>query len=332
MTPRPKIVLAYWAPGGFLDAADLALLDEVGDVLDPEPIGRWDDARADDLLRHADVIVGHWGCPRIDTSVVDRAPSLGLIAYAAGTVRDTITPDVLDRVRVTSGARANAEPVAEYTLAMILLANKDVLWLRDLVRDPAIAGLRTNSTITVGNWDKTVGIVGASLIGRRVIELLRPFPALRPLIHDPYVSGEEADALGAEKVELIDLCERSDVVSIHAPDLPTTRHMIGEAELSAMRTGATLINTARGALVDHDALARHAGRLAVVLDVTDPEPLPDDHPLLAMPTVTITPHVAGSQGTELRRMTRDVADEIRRWSRDEAAHNVVTRDMLDRIA
>lgn len=332
MTERPTIAIAHWPGLRLFDGADLDVLAGVGSVLDPEPIGAWDDPRADELLGRAEVLLAHWGCPRIDETVLERAPNLGLIAYAAGTVKATIAPQVLDRVRVTSGAPANAEPVAEFTLAMILLCNKDALFRRDELRDPSIASARRRSEIPVGNWDKTVGIVGASLVGRRVIELLRSFPHLRPVLYDPFVDAEEAERLGVTQLELDDLCGQSDIVSVHAPDLPETRGMIGARQLAAMRTGATFINTARGRLVDHDALVAEVGRIYAVLDVTHPEPLPDDHPLRTSPAVFLTPHLAGSQGTELRRMTRHAADEIARWTRGEPGRNVVTAAALDRIA
>ncbi len=331
MPDRPDIAIAHWPGLRFFDDADLETIERVGTILDPEPIGAWDDPRADDLLGRAEVILAHWGCPRIDGAVLDRAPRLGLVAYAAGTIKETIAPEVLGRVRVTTGAPANAEPVAEFTLAMILLCNKDALFRRDRLRDPDPSDRRA-SEIPVGNWDKTIGVVGASLVGRRVIELLRPFPTLRPLLYDPFVTTDEAAGLGATKVELLDLCRRSDIVSIHAPDLPSTRGMIGARELAAMRTGATLINTARGRLLDHDALVAELGRIYAVLDVTDPEPLPDDHPLRRSSSAFLTPHLAGSQGTELRRMTQHAADEIRRWVAREPGRNVVTVDALDRIA
>ncbi len=331
----PRIVLAHWNGLDFYGRSGMAAIESVGRVLDPEPLGSFDDERADDLLAEADVLLGHWGCPKIDRSVVARAPSLGLIAYTAGTVKGTVAEDVFDHdIRITSGAPANAEPVAEFTLATILLVNKDVFFQRDVLRDPAISERRQPLSRPVGNWDKTVGIVGASMIGRRVIELLRPFPKLRVVLYDPHVDADEADRLGVEKVELDELCSRSDVVSIHAPDIPETRHMIAAPQLAALRTGATVVNTARGALLDHDALIVEVetGRLSAVLDVTDPEPLPPDSPLWTLPNVYLTPHLAGSQGTELGRMTDHVVDEIRRWKAGEPANNEITRDSLGRIA
>lgn len=311
--------------------ADLDRLRGLGRLLVAEPIGAWDDD-ADAVLAEAEVIVGHWGCPPLDTAMLDRAPRLGLFAYAAGTVKMTLTDAVWDRdIRVTSGANANAEPVAEFTLAAILFANKGVLWRRgpaDYSDLSAIGGRQW------GNYSRTVGIVGASLIGRRVIELLQPFPHLSVTLYDPFVTPEEAASLGVQKLELGELCASADVLSIHAPALPDTLHMIGAAQLSALPDGATVINTARGPLIDHEALIPHlaSGRLYAILDVTDPEPLPENSPLLELPNVWISPHLAGSQGTEVARMTDYVIEEIRRWSAGEPALNQVTRDRLATMA
>lgn len=335
MTEKPNLVLAHWPAFKVFTAGDLAAIAAVATIVDPVPIGDWSEPRVDALLAQTEVILGHWGCPRIDAGVIDRAPRLGLIAYAAGTVKETIDEIVFGRdIRVTSGAVANAEPVAEFTLASILLATKDVLWRRDLWRDPAIGPQRQKSATPVGNWDKTVGIVGASIIGRRVIELLRAFPHVNVALYDPFVSADEAVALGVTKLDLDALCARADILSIHAPSLPTTHHMIGVPQLAALRTGATIINTARGALIDHDALTAEleAGRLYAMLDVTDPEPLPDDHPLRRLPNVFLTPHLAGSEGTELRRMAEVAVDEIRRWVAGDPPRNGITQEQLARLA
>jgi phosphoglycerate dehydrogenase-like enzyme len=335
---RPALLIAHHPSLDLLDQAAFDRIGEVADILDAAPLGDWHEPRADDLLARAEVILGHWGCPPLDVSVIERAPNLGLFAYAAGTVKQTVSPDVFDRgIRVTSGADANAEPVAEFTLATILYANKDVIWQRDVRRAPrdrALREFRQSSNVAIGNYDKTIGIVGASLIGRRVIELLRAFPRLRVALYDPFVSGADAKSIGVTKMELDELCAAVDILSIHAPDLPSTRHLIGAAQLAALRTGATVINTARGALLDHDALLVEvgSGRLSAVLDVTDPEPLPEDHPLWALPNVFITPHLAGSQGSELRRMIDHAVDEIDRWRTGRPARNAITADMLDRLA
>ncbi len=332
---KPNIVIAHLPRLPLFSPADHDRLRAVGTLLDPEPIGDWSDARATTLLGEADIVLGHWGCPTLTADVLDRAPRLAMLAYGAGTVKTVVTEAVFDRgLRVTSCADANAEPVAEFTLGAILLANKDVFWRRDLLRAPEIAAQRQRSERPLGNWDKTIGLVGASLVGRRVVELLRPFSQFTVVLYDPYLSPAEAAALGVAKVELDELCAVSDIVSIHAPDLPSTFHMIGEPQLASMRTGATLINTARGRLVDHEALVAEvgSGRLSAMLDVTDPEPLPADHPLRTLPNVYLTPHLAGSEGSELGRLTDWVIDEIERFVDDRPPRHAITPDMLDTTA
>jgi phosphoglycerate dehydrogenase-like enzyme len=333
--PKPRAIIAHIAGVRLFGDDDMAHIATVADVLDPEPIGAWTDPRAEDLLPETEVIIGHWQCPRLDAAMLDRAPDLGLFAYAAGTVKGIVTDAVFDRgIRVTSGAKANAEPVAEFTLAAILFAGKDVLWRRDRMRDPGLAGVRQHTDVLPGNWDKTIGIVGASMVGRRVIQLLHPFPHLEVALYDPFVTDAQAAQLGVTKLDLDELCAQADVLSIHAPELPETRHMIGAEQLALLRTGATVINTARGSLVDQDALEAEleSGRLYAVLDVTDPEPLPDGHVLLSLPTAFLTPHLAGSEGTELARMTDHVVREIRRWSIGDPGNNEIHREHLSRLA
>ena len=332
----PAIVLAYFEGMPLLDDDALDRLAVVGRLLDRRPLGRWDDPRADELFAEADVLVGHWGCPPIDAAMLDRATGLKMVAYAAGTVKRVITDAVWDRdLLVTSGADANAEPVAEFTVATVLYANKGVFSAIDRERGRP-PWQRPSTAAAIGNWDKAVGIVSASHVGRRVAALLAPYEGIRVEMFDPFASAADITALGASKVDdLAELCARADVLSIHAPALPATHGLIGAAELAALRDGATVINTARGHCLDLDALVAEleTGRLFAVIDVTDPEePVPDDHPLRRLPNAVLTPHVAGSQGTELGRMSDWVLDEVDRFATGRPPRNAITRDMIDRIA
>ena len=155
-------------------------------------------------------------------------------------------------------------PVAEYTLAAILFANKRVFQLNQFYRQhKENRAPWTREAPEVGNYHKTVGIVGASHVGRLVIDYLKPFD-LRVLLYDPYVTPLAARELGANKVGLSELLSGSDVVSLHAPLLKDTQHMIGARELSLMRDHSTLINTARGGLLDQDALLAELGQRSPV--------------------------------------------------------------------
>jgi phosphoglycerate dehydrogenase-like enzyme len=315
------------------DAGQLARLDAAGAILDRVPLASWDDSRADALLAEAEILVGHWGCPTLTGDVLDRAPNLRLFAYGAGTVKWQVTDAVWDRsIVVTSAAAANAVPVAEYAVAAILLANKGVFLVRELQRDPSTRLPLDLSR--VGNCGARVGLVGASFVGRLVIEGLRNTD-LEMSVYDPFLSTAEAGALGVEKVDDLDaLCASVDLLSLHAPDVPATRGMIGAAQLALLHDGVTVLNTARPALIDQDALVAEleAGRLAAVLDVTEPDPLPEDHPLLRLSNVFVTPHVAGAMGNELRRLSELAVEEVERYVAGEPPRYPVVAADIDRIA
>lgn len=282
-------------------------------LLDVRPLGGFDDERAARVLASCEVLVGHWGCPPLDAAALRRAPQLRLLAYGAGTVKEVVTPELWRRgVTVTSAAAANAVPVAEFALAAVLLANKAAFVSREWLRDPA---LRVRRPDPVGNVAKRVGIIGASHVGRHLIRLLSPFD-LEVVVSDPWLAAEEAAALGVALVDLDDLLGTSDVVSVHAPELPSTRGMLGPAQLRRLRDGATLVNTARGSLVDTAALEAElaTGRISAVLDVTDPQPPPRDSALLSLPNAFVTPHLAGAQGSELSRLADLAIEEVERFA------------------
>ncbi|MFB7935033.1 hydroxyacid dehydrogenase [Streptomyces sp. NPDC056039] len=315
MSQRPQALFAMAAENVPLvfPPEVLARLRESVDI-DPDLVARdFTDPRVRDVLARTEILVTGWGCPRIDETVLDAAPRLRAVLHSAGSVKSFATPGIWQRgIAVSSAAVANALPVAEYTLAMILLAGKDVLAARDRMRTS-----RTSSgwciVPGIGNHGRRVGVIGASRIGRRVLELLRPFD-LRPALTDPYVDEAAAAALGVPLLPLDDLLRTSDIVTVHAPETPETHHLIGRRELALMPDGAVLVNTARGALVDHDALVTElrAERLTAILDVTDPEPLPIDSPLYDLPGAFITPHLAGSQGNELARLGLTITEETER--------------------
>ena len=176
-----------------------------------------------------------------------------------------------------------------------------------------------------GTWDRTpgdpwirepygatVGIVGASCVGREMIRLCKALDLAAILLYDPYVTPEQAESMGVEKAALDDLMRRSDVVSLHTPNTDETHHIINAENLALMRDGAIFINTARGACVDEQALIAELrkGRMLACLDVTDPEPPEAGSPLYTLPNCILTPHVAGAVRQNCRRQGKLVADEI----------------------
>jgi phosphoglycerate dehydrogenase-like enzyme len=190
-----------------------------------------------------------------------------------------------------------------------------------------------NEFPAIGNYRRTVGIVGAYRIGRRVIELLRPFD-LEVVVADPYLDQVGADELGVQLVELDDLLRASHIVSLHAPALPSTRHLSNRRRRGLIRDGATFINTARGVLVDQAALTDEliTGRIGAILDVTDPWVLPADSPLYTLSNVVLTPHMAGALGVELRRIGTHAIDELARYAAGQPFRTPVTPADLDHAA
>lgn len=266
-------------------------------------------------LAEVEVLVTSWGCPPLDPGVLRHAPRLRAVLHAAGSVRGHVSKAVFDRgILVTTAADANAQPVARYTLAAILWAVKKVPFLAAEARRH-----RGDWSYRQGHGEPggtpTIVLVGFSRVGRRVARLLQQVDAGRVLVVDPYADPAAVAASGAALTTLAEALPHADVLSLHAPDLPATRHMIGAAELAVLPPGATLINTARGRLIDHAALEKacRAG-LHAILDVTDPEPLPSASPLYGLPNVMLTPHVAGALGTETRLLTASALTELERYA------------------
>ncbi|ATL31188.1 hydroxyacid dehydrogenase [Streptomyces formicae] len=281
--------------------------------IDPDHVA--EDLAHEPALAEVELLITSWGCPVIDADVLARAPALKAVVHAAGSVKHHVTQACWDRgLAVSSAAAANAVPVAEYTVAAILFANKRVLDIGGLYREHRAPLDWARRFPGFGNHRRTVGVVGASLVGRKLLELLVPYD-LDLLVADPHIDAARAAELGARHVELDELIGASDVVSLHAPALPETHHLIDARRLSLMRDGATLINTARGSLVDTDALVSEAatGRIHAVIDVTEPEVPPADSPLYTLPNVLLTPHIAGSLGGELQRISGSAIDEIERY-------------------
>jgi len=333
MADRPKLVLAM-APDVLALVLPPALRARLDALADVHPVLVTDTAEpaAAAPLADAQVLLTGWGAPVLDTAALARAPRLAAVVHAAGTVKGHVRPEVFARgIAVSSAADANAAPVVDYTMAAVWFAARRALG----TAADYVAGRQPALTERRGADGAVIGVIGASRIGRGVIARLRAAPAgFRILLADPYVTPAEAAALGATLTDLDDLCRGSDVVTVHAPDLPETRHLLDARRLGLLRDGAALVNTARGSLVDTDALTRECatGRIDAYLDVTDPEPLPRGHRLLALRNVLITPHIAGAQGTEVQRLGRHAVDDVERWIRGEPLLGAVHAADLARIA
>ncbi|WP_238335084.1 hydroxyacid dehydrogenase [Kribbella amoyensis] len=290
-----------------------------------------DDPEIRDVLAGVDVLFTGWGCPPITPEVLEAAPRLRAIVHAAGSVKGFVSPVAFDRgVQVSSAVVANALPVAEFTVATIVLSGKRAFRLAAEYRATKV---KPDPSRMPGSYGTTVGLLGASRIGRMVAERLRAFD-VEVLLSDPYLSAAEAAELGTELVDLETLFARSDVLSVHAPLLPETVGLVDARLLGLLRDGSVLINTSRGKVIDAEALEREcvAGRIDAVLDVTDPEPLLPDSKLLDLPNVFVTPHLAGAVGTEVARLGELAVSEVERLATGQPLQHAISPAELGRIA
>ncbi|MFE6996223.1 hydroxyacid dehydrogenase [Microbacterium sp. NPDC057659] len=328
---RVRLVMEEDRRGEVYPPDVLAAIDRIADSTLP-PLTAEQLAQDPRALEDVDVLLTGWGAPVLDAALLARAPRLRALLHAAGSVKHIVTDESWDRgIVVVSAAAANAEPVAEMTAAQIILSARGVPASRRAYRARRDLDARDAA---YGASGRTVGLLALGEIGRRVAARLRG-TALTLLAHDPYADPAQAAGLGLELMGLEELFERSDVVSLHAPLLPATTGMIGRELIERMPHGATLINTARGGLVDEDGLVtalRGRPDLTALLDVTVQEPPAPDSPLWDLPNVELTPHVAGSMGGDRAAMGWLVADELERLAQGVPLQHDVPRARIDLLA
>ncbi len=285
------------------------------------------------LIPGFDACLASWGSPKFTAHVVARADRLRIISYGAGSVKGLLTPEVFENgIAVCTSQPAMAISVAAHTVAMMEMMLRNVANLA--------MGIRTQ-----GTWHpngvaparelsgKKVGIIGASLIGREVVRFLQPWD-VELFIFDPYLSEDGAKALGAKKVSLEEIFAQCDVISLHAPVTDETIGMITREHLRMIKDGAVFINTARGVILEHEALVDElrTGRFSAALDVTHPEPLPDGHALLGLENVVLTPHISGGTPEMVLRQGELAVRNLEVFFSGGTPDRLVTQEMLATMA
>jgi phosphoglycerate dehydrogenase-like enzyme len=327
--PAIGVVIPTKPLGRILAEAARAALEKLGRVTWAAAEDKVTPEEAVRVLAGCEIGIGSWGTPNPRTEgLLAACPHLKLWVHAAGSVKAMFGPHLEGRdLVIASCAPAIAEQVAETTLGLLIVGVRRVL-------ENAAANRRGKAGWPPNSKDldqATIGLVGAGQVGRRVIANLRPFGP-RILLFDPYVSPQEAKALGVEKRPTVaDLCRECDALSLHAPANPDCAKMVGPAEFAAMKDDCILVNTARGALVDEAALIEELqkGRFFAFLDVTAPEPAAADSPLRRLPNVVLTSHIAGGPTPKIG---NQVVRDVQAWVRGEPLTMAVTADMLARIA
>lgn len=280
-------------------------------------------------------IFSTWGMPVFtEEEIREYFPGLEAVFYAAGTVQAFARPFLNCGVKVFSAWAANAVPVAEYTTAQIVLANKG--FFRSFgIRSVEEYGLAQETFNQYpGNYGAKIGIIGAGMVGKLVIRLLKSYN-LPVLVFDPFLPDEQARELGVEKTTISGIFSECQVVSNHLANNEQTKGMLNYPLFASMRPNATFLNTGRGAQVVEDDLVRvlrERKDLTAILDVTYPEPPVEGHPFYELENCILTPHMAGSSGDEVRRMAVYMIEEYKRYKEKQPCLYEVSLKMLETMA
>lgn len=326
------LVTANFDPDALDRLREMNLNIEYTPISDRE--GRLPETTFREQVRNAQIlIVGYEDVPK---SVIDEAEELEIIACTRGGPDANVDIEAATErdIPVLYAPGRNAVSVADFTWGEIFAVVRNIAHAHHLLHtgtytgnpqsDVASGGSREDVTWGMGQdspyvhlkgselEDKTIGIIGMGAVGREVAKRAQGF-GVDLLGFDPYIDAETMAEYDTEKNELDVLLHQSDVVTVHVPVTDSTRGLLGSDEFAAMKDSAYFINTARGAIIDEDALLeelRTGGLRGAALDVYDMEPIPDDHPLLDLDNVVTTPHLAGAAKEVIGRHSKMIVDDI----------------------
>ncbi|OYX42583.1 MAG: oxidoreductase [Rhodobacterales bacterium 32-67-9] len=277
-----------------------------------------------DFIGDAEILVTQLA--PMSRGMLERLPGLKLIAVSRGGPVNIDMQAARDHgVLVVNTPGRNASAVAEFTIGAMITLSRKITEGHEALRRGEWRGDLYRADVTGRELNElTIGVIGYGNIGTKVVRLLRAFGA-RVLVSDPYIQlAPEDSAGGVELVSLDRLLADSDIVSLHPRVTDETRNMMNAATFAAMKPGALFLNTARGPLCDYDALhaALKSGHLGgAMLETFAVEPVPADWPLLQLPNVTLTPHIAGASVRTVTYAAEQAAEEVRRFLAGEPARN-----------
>ncbi len=286
-------------------------------------------------FKDTEFIFSTWGIEDFTKEEIETyLPNLKCLFHAAGSVQRFARPFLNCGVRIFSAWAANAIPVAEYTVAQIILANKGILSTAQVLSERKFDEADALFRNYIGNYKSKIGIIGAGMIGKKVIELLKAYD-VEVFVYDPFLPDDIAEYLGVKKVSLETLFSECNVISNHLADNEKTKGMFNYNLFSKMVPYSSFINTGRGAQVVQDDLIKLLNErpdVTAFLDVTFPEPLPDDSELYNVKNCYLTPHIAGSSGNEFWRLSEYMIEQYDHYINDEPCEYEVTMNMLKTMA
>ncbi|MGC9347491.1 MAG: 2-hydroxyacid dehydrogenase [Anaerolineae bacterium] len=304
---KPKVYVTRRVPDAGLDQVLTACDAEVWS--DELPVPR------DVLLEKVQHVEGLYCLltERVDEELLDAAPHLKVVSnYAVGYNNIDVDACTARGIPVGNTPGVLTDTTADFAWALLMATARRVVEATHYVVEGRWKTWGPRLLLGVDVHGATLGIIGFGRIGQAVARRAKGFD-VRVLYHDPYVGDVDPDLADAQQVDLPTLLRDSDFVSVHVPLTDETHHLIGSEELAQMKSSAVLINTSRGPVVDPEALAKvlEAGGIAGAgLDVTEPEPIPADHPLVGLVNCVVTPHIASASVTTRDKMAMIAAENL----------------------
>jgi phosphoglycerate dehydrogenase-like enzyme len=286
-------------------------------------------------LGSAKALITTWDSPRFGGELLEIAPNLRVIAHCGGEVKSRFQGSLLDRLTITTAPEPMARATAELGAALVLYCGRNVDWYRRQLREPRsqiYSSVHEHGTPEF-LFGAQFGMIGFGRIGRTIVDLLRGF-GLGWRVYDPYAGRSLESDYPVQFSNLPSVLKSSRILVLTAALTDETRGLLNRKNLSQLRDGSTVINIARGGLVDLDALSAEVrtGRLRCALDVSDPlEPLPRKHPLRSLPGAIVTPHIGGGSLKARHEMADDLIDDLERFFEGKPVKNQVTISMLARM-
>ena len=286
-------------------------------------------------FKDTEYIFSTWGMVTFtEEEIKEIFPALKCVFYAAGSVQYFARPFLNLGIKVFSAWAANAVPVAEYTVAQIILANSSYFLTSTIASDGNYIKAREEFSNYRGNYGAKVGIIGAGMIGKLVIQMLKAYK-LEVLVFDPFLPDSKAEELGVKKTTLEEIFSSCTVISNHLANNEQTKGMLKGELFDKMQPYTTFLNTGRGAqVVEADLIKtlKENPDIVAVLDVTDPEPPVEGSDFYKLPNCILTPHIAGSSGDEVHRMAEYMVEEYENYISHKLCKYEVTLKMLETMA
>ena len=337
-TTRPKLLLAFnqHVYDDFMDPAEVARLDALADWQWLPCTGggstylrAHDDTATTTALRDqlgdCDGLIVCHGAPFVDAELLAAAPKLRLIGELEGdrfAGRIDLEAAWARGIRIVDVTNGSSYPVSEWALGLILLSMRNAgSHFRHLLAGQTTHAQAQTVRMPGRLTGKRVGLIGCGHMGRRLMQLLRPFN-VEIWVYDPYLPRELAEALGFLQTSLDNLLANCPVVVSLVPHTPKTQGMIGEREINLLAPGSVFVNVSRGAVVDSQALIARLKRGDIIagLDVFDPEPIPPESEILQLPNVFLSPHIGYHTGDPYRPFFGLMVDELERFFHGHETH------------